>query len=409
MRDQATGKPIAGVTVSIRPGNSTVRSGPDGQFEILDHRQEVGYGLIAQPESDQGYFTGQACAREQAAAPALTQDLLLLRGIALSGHVTNNSTGKPPKKAIVEYYPLPSNQHNRGISCVNMIPASTATVRPDGSYSLPVLPGPGVIGVVASPREDFAAANVMNKEWAYFMGQQRALLPRFSAADLHGHIAIALAPGQAGALSIIKYHALALINPPVEAPSQKLDLSLQSAQTLQGKVLGPDGQPLSGAQVVGLTALRDDRELLEGASFTVTGLNPQVSRELFFQHRDKKLGKVVTVRGDAAQPVTVKLEPWGAATGRLVDELGVPIPHAHVILSEDACPGFAMAQTDTLGRFRIELVPGQKYSWGSLHPLLKELGTVQVGAGQVQDLGDLAQKTQVPRPKIPQPTSGAPR
>ncbi len=100
-------------------------------------------------------------------------------------------------------------------------------------------------------------------------------------------------------------------------------------------MLGPDGQSLSGVEVVGLTALRDSA-LLEGASFTLTGLNPQRSRELFNQHRGKKLGKVVTVRGNAAQPVTVKLEPCGTVKGRLVDERGNPVPGVPVILSEDA-------------------------------------------------------------------------
>jgi Carboxypeptidase regulatory-like domain len=107
-----------------------------------------------------------------------------------------------------------------------------------------------------------------------------------------------------------------------------------------------------------------DGESSEGASFTVTGLNPQDTRVLFFQHRGKKLGKVVTVRGNAAQPVTVKLEPCGSVKGRLVDERGNPVPGVRVCLSEDASPGNAGAQTDNLGRFQLELFPGQKYSWG---------------------------------------------
>jgi len=144
--------------------------------------------------------------------------------------------------------------------------------------------------------------------------------------------------------------------------------------------------------------------VLKGASFTVTGLDPQGSRELFFQHRDKKLGKVVTVRGNAVQPVTVKLEPCGTVKGRLVDERGDAVPGVRVILSEDDSPGYAMAQTDDLGRFQIVLFAGQNYSWGGPRQLSKELGTVQVGAGLVRDLGDLAQKQQIRRPKIPEPS-----
>jgi len=391
VRDQASRKPIAGVTVTIRPGNAMVRTGSDGRFEILEDSKWVGYGLVAQPEASQGYFAGEVCVREEAGAAELTQDLSLVRGIALSGLVTNHSTGKPPRTAMVEYYPLSSNQHTQQISCSGMIPTSTATVRSDGSYSLVVLPGPGFIGVVASPREDYAAADVMNKEWAEFMREQRALLSPYNRSDLGPRVSIASGHGQKGDLHINKYHALALIDPPQEAQSRVLDLPLQTAQTVLGTVLGPDGQPLSSVEVVGLTALRDS-ELLEGASFTVTGLNPQGNRELFFQHRGKKLGKVVTVRGNAAQPVTVKLEPCGTVKGRLVDERGNPAPGVPAILCEDASPGYAMAQTDNLGRFQMALFPGQKYSWGGPRELSKELGTMQVGAAKVRDLGDLAQR-----------------
>jgi RNA polymerase sigma factor (sigma-70 family) len=408
VRDQATLEPIAGVSVTIKPGNAKVYTGLDGRFEILEHAQKVGYGLIAQPEPGQGYFAGQACAREQDGALELTQDIFLVRGITLSGKVTNDSTGKPPRSALVEYYPLSSNPHSGRVSCTNMIPASTAPVRADGSYSLVVLPGPGVLCVAAAPHEDYAAADITSREWLVFLRQQRALFLHHEFLEPDPVVAIALGAGHPGALRINKYHAVARINPPEEARSHMLDLPLVTAQTLQGTVLAPDGQPLSGVEVVGLTALSDEREWLEGASFTVTGLHPQGSRRLFLQHRDKKLGKLVTVHGNAAQPVRIELEPCGAATGRLVDNRGNPLPGVFVTLN--ASPGYTPAQTDSLGRFHMALlVPGQRYTWGFQPTLLNEIGTVQVGAGQVLDLGDLVKKEVTWPPKIPQPAPTAPR
>jgi RNA polymerase sigma factor (sigma-70 family) len=389
VRDDATRNPFAGVTVTIRPGNATARTGPDGRFEIFDYSQKVGYGLVAEPEAGQGYFAGQTCVREQAGAAELTQDLLLVRGITLSGRVMDASTGKPPKTALVEYYPLSSNPNCQRVPCTNLIPASTATVRPDGSYSLVVLPGPGFLGVVASPREDYAAADIMNQEWADFLRQQQPLLSPYNRSDLDPCISVPLGgPGQLGDLPIKKYHALALINPSEEAQSRVLDLPLRAGQTLQGTVLGPDGEPLPGVQVVGLTALRDC-ESLEGASFTVTGLNPQGSRTLFFQHRGKKLGKVVAIRGDTVQPLTVKLNPCGTVTGRLVDERGNAMPGVRLHLGEDDGAGYAMARTDPLGRFRMELFPEQKYCWTYPHGLRTPQGAVQVESGQSKDLGEL--------------------
>ncbi len=405
--DEGTHKPIGGVKITVIHGNATARTGTNGRFEIVEYSKGTGFGLVALPESGQGYFAGQICVRPQGEAVESSQDLFLLRGVALSGKVTNDSTEKPPKSAVVEYYPLVGNPQGRRVSCVNMIPASTAKVRPDGSYSLAVLPGPGVIGVVASPREDYAVADVTSKEWVDFLRQQPAhFRPEALSAlssDLDPIVAIALGLGQPGALQINKYHALALIDPSERALSEELDLPLRTAQTVQGTVLGPDGQPLTGVTVVGLTAFREISELLEGASFTATGLNTHGSRELFFQHRGKKLGKVVTVRGNEPQPLTVKLEPCGKAIGRLLDEHGNAMPGAYVILSEDDSPGHAMAQADNLGRFEMVLFSGQKYTWGLSHPLSKELGTIQVETGQVRDLGDLAQKSPIRRPIITQP------
>ena len=403
VRDQATREPIAGVTVAIRPGNAMVRTGPEGRFEMLEYSKPVGFGLVVEPEVGQAYFSAQACARVEPGSAESTQDVFLVRGIALSGKVTTDAVAKPPNSAIVEYFPLSSNQNGRGISCSGLVPASTAKVRPDGSYSLVVLPGPGIIGVVASPREDYAVADVLNKEWAELVRQQPRRFPAYDPSELDPSVPIALGFGQAGALPINKYHAIAVINPPDEAQSQVLNLPLRTAHTLQGTVRGTDGEPLSGVQVVGLTVLRDKSELLEGSNFTVTGLNPQGSRDLFFQHPGKKLGKVVTIRGNTQQPLAVTLEPCGAVTGRLVDENGNPVPGAHVIFSENDSIGFAMAKTDQLGRFEMVLFPGQKYGWGDPRPLLKELGTVQVGSGQVRDLGDLVQKKQILRPRIPEP------
>jgi RNA polymerase sigma factor (sigma-70 family) len=404
--DRTTQMPIAGIQVSARPGHATTRTGPDGQFEIFGYSEFTGYGLEAQPESGQGYFASQACQQVQAGSTESTLDLLLIRGIALSGRVTNIDTGKPPKAARVEYYPLSTNQNCKGVSCLNLVPASTAAVRPDGSYSLVVLPGPGFLGVVASPHENYAVADFKNKDLVEFKRQHQGFVGQNETSDLDPIVPIAMGFGQPGPLRISKYHALALINPPLAALSEERDLPVRLAQTVIGTVVGPDGQPINDVEAIGLTVDRLVGERLEGSSFTVTGLNPATTRDLFFQHHGKKLGKVATVRGNATQPVTVQLEPCGAVKGRLVDERGNPMPGAYVAFSEDDSPGCPMATTDALGRFQVDLFPGQKHTWGRPEPLLKDFGTVQVGPGEVRDLGDLALKSRPVRPKILQPQPG---
>jgi hypothetical protein len=187
-----------------------------------------------------------------------------------------------------------------------------------------------------------------------------------------------------------QYNALSLINPNERAELPALDFALQPARTLHGTVLGPDGKPLAGVNVTGLTAPPRD-EVLEGASFTVTGLNPRCSRDLFFHHREKGLGKLLTIRGDATEALTVQLDVWGSVSGRLVGKGGKPVPGVTLWFLRRNQEMDAVTQTDRDGRFRASLAPGQPYSLGlqGSRRLLRDVGDFEVVSGRSKDLGDL--------------------
>jgi hypothetical protein len=170
-------------------------------------------------------------------------------------------------------------------------------------------------------------------------------------------------------------------------------------------VLG--GYPTRGSQV------------LETAAFTATGLNPQASRALVFFHPERKLAKVLRDRGDEDAPLTVRLEPLGALSGRILDAEGRPRAGLNVA----AMPGHGERQyekflgetmlgglprswqelttrqttTDKDGRFRLDgLTPGLPYRLQASEGDLKEFAPVccqrdglSVGADKVTDLGDL--------------------
>src|SRR5262249_23472996 len=192
-------------------------------------------------------------------------------------------------------------------------------------------------------------------------------------------------------LGVNKYHALSLINPDEKAETLALDLTLQPGRSLRGTVVGPDGKPLTGAKVVGLTALPQE-ELLESAFFTVAGLNPLRTRELLFYHKGKGLGKVVPIRGNETEPLGIQLDPCGFIFGRLVDKDGKPVAATTLAFSRHAETGnVTWAQTDRDGRFREALLPGQKYSLRCSGPrrLLKHVGEIEAKSGGSIDLGDL--------------------
>jgi RNA polymerase sigma factor (sigma-70 family) len=387
VRDKATGRPVAGVTM-IAQGISfvsfanyhTSRTDDTGSYEILVPPQSSGWMVCAKSESGEPYFLSSATVPDKPGPEAMVVDFDLVRGIAMHGRVTDQATGKPPKAAVVEYHPLFPNPHSS-----NQTNNSACVVQPDGSYRLAVLPGPGVVCTAASPRDWYAAA-IIDEE-------KLATLVKDGINEQFGHnLRSAVGPEEQGIVQVNRFNALSLINPEEGTSSLTLDLPLQRARPIKGTVVGPDGQPLSGATVVGLTAVPEDGEiLLESASFTVRGLNPRGTRDVFFYHVALGLGKTVSLRGDETEPLTVQLKPCGTAVGRFLDKAGKPASGQYVAWIGKDYGLTAQAQADAEGRFRVALMPGRKYglTLSPPHRLAREDLTVVVESGQIKDLGDL--------------------
>src|SRR5262249_26290111 len=112
------------------------------------------------------------------------------------------------------------------------------------------------------------------------------------------------------------------------------DIVLDPGKTVKGRLAGPDGKPVAGALAFGLTAImttepwmNDQPEhitRLKGADFTAFGVNVREPRPVVFLHPEKNLGKLIVVRGNEKEPLEVRLEPLGTATGRLIDSKGKP-------------------------------------------------------------------------------------
>jgi RNA polymerase sigma factor (sigma-70 family) len=394
VRDKATGQPVAGVKMSVETTGLTTFTDGEGGYELRGWAGSGGCVVVAQPESGQRYFAASVSLAEKAKAD-LTADFALVGGIPLRGRVTDQATGKPPKRGVVEYYPLFPNAYSSELTnCARMLPASAASLQPDGSYSLMALPGPGVVLVAVSPRDSYASALLDDTELAHFFNDGRN----------HGggswiYIAVGGRPWER---CVDRYNALALIKPDEKAVSVTLDLTVRPAPGLKGTVVGPDGRPLTGVRVIGLTSM-PDAETLTSASFTVEGLNPRRPRELCWHHKEAALGKAITIRGDETEPLTVQLEPCPTLSGRLVDRAGHPVARVTVHLARNANPVDISAETDGDGRFRVGLVPGLKYSLVLPRGfrLLQGAVHVQVESGRSQDLGDLPLDELNPRPGGP--------
>jgi len=176
-----------------------------------------------------------------------------------------------------------------------------------------------------------------------------------------------------------------------------LDIELDPGRAAAGVLVGPDAKPVTGATAFGLThssqktnnysyrhdpsyRARVESQALETPRFTTSGLVPKGARTVTFLHEGRKLIANAVLSADQKGPQTVRMQPWGAVTGRLVDADGKPLAgvavellypsQASPALLEPGTGGVAPGllppgwpfRTDTEGRFRIEgLIPGLKH------------------------------------------------
>jgi protocatechuate 3,4-dioxygenase beta subunit len=215
--------------------------------------------------------------------------------------------------------------------------------------------------------------------------------------------------------------ALAEINATKEAPSIQQDFRLVPGQMLTGRVLDPAGKPLVGAHCSGFLHNRTPTYWQsETDKFQINAYRPDHPRRLLFVHLERKLAGSLIVEGSQTGPITVRLQPWGEITGRIVNAQGKPMANLQIArwsfkLASDLHEGYLPTMlnkkaadgnyhrarlcfpTDRDGRFHIEgLAPGIKYDpwvWDEKGKLLGELiSSVTVESGQTKDLGDLRLK-----------------
>jgi RNA polymerase sigma factor (sigma-70 family) len=165
-RDQATGKPVAGVRMSVCDSTSSPRfTDVNGRFEMPVASEVC---VVAEPATGQPYFAASAPAPQTTGPEPITMNFDLVRGIPVAGKVLSPPGTKPPRAGRVEYYPLSTNIHAAKIQAAVYRSASSGVIQPDGCYRLVVLPGPGAVVVDASPKKAFAAAMVDDQELSRF-------------------------------------------------------------------------------------------------------------------------------------------------------------------------------------------------------------------------------------------------
>src|SRR5262249_12408338 len=122
-----------------------------------------------------------------------------------------------------------------------------------------------------------------------------------------------------------------------------------------------------------------------------------------FYHKEKQLGYYLKdIGAKSANPLTIKLQRCGSASGRVVDEDGQPVARVELHVTGDTFGGLGEPSggahqilTDKDGRFHVAgLVGGQAYAvseW-SQPSFPRIYAHVTVEAGQHKDIGDIKVK-----------------
>ncbi len=305
-----THKPVphARLTVaarSERQGGSRVtdfQADAEGHYRANPEPRDRFY-VSAYPPDGQPYLSATQSFAWPKGAIEHSVDLALPRGILIRGHVTEEGSGKPVAGAAVQY-----SVHSRpGTDRDNSsIPAATSA---DGSFALAVPPKPGHLAIRA-PSDDYVSQEIGNR--LLFEGQ-----PGGRRLYSHAFIACDPIPGNAGL---------------------ELHVVVRRGTVIQGRVIGPDGQPVHDAWLFSRVILRWSISPLRswtarecgharGGRFALHGIDLDSAYPVYFLEPSRMLGATAQISGKSAggPPVVVGLQPCGAAKARLVNADGKPI------------------------------------------------------------------------------------
>ena len=262
-------------------------------------------GVMAAPPDGQTDLSAQTRFSWTKGTVEHSLDLALPQGVLIRGKVTEEGSGKPVPGATVMYMrPLASTTGGGdGISR----PAET---RPDGSFQIAILPKADHLAIQA-PNDDYVL-----REMSYDLFYQ----------------------GRAGSSRRLYSHAFIALDPKPGNTDPEVSVALRRGVTLQGRVVGPDDQPVRDAWMISRAILRpgtvpwrswraDEHGTARDGRFELHGLDPDAEVLVYFLDPRRKLGMTARFSGQsmAKGPVTVRLEPCVTARARLVAPDATPL------------------------------------------------------------------------------------
>jgi protocatechuate 3,4-dioxygenase beta subunit len=317
IRDQWTGRPIAGIKLQgmafqehsrlWAPGVEAVTDA-QGRYHLAGLPRAAAYELSIEPGDGLPY--PESALRVPADSRGLgpvSFDIALKRGILVRGRVTDKATGQPVG-GLVNSHPFADNPHVRGFPGYKQGRRdSLAFIKDDGRYEVVALPGRNIIACRSDGgryRAGAGATKIKGYDPAY--------------AGVGGFDTI-------GMCTVADYNVFAEVDLDPRMESTTVDLQVDPGRTLTVTAVDPEGRPIGGSKVVGLTDSFGGGEYEQDSpTFEVRALDPSRPRRVTITHAGRKLVGSIDLKGDEAGPMTVRLQPWGTITGRIVDDDGLP-------------------------------------------------------------------------------------
>ena len=306
VKDAITGEPLPGVSVHSRAlagypfsrhHDLKTTTDKNGRFRLIGMPKGAENELWVVPNDQQPYFMRQVDVPDPAGLGPVGMEIELHRGIWITGKVTDGATGAPVPTVRMLYLPFRTNEFAQRTPEFHpgIVPGDARQVRfqskADGTYRIVGLPGRAIVG-----------AESVLKSYQHGVGYSDISGPKYGNSDLFDTYRNPMMPGPKWP------NMMKEINPPADTGPVMLDFALNPGQSMRIHVQDPDGKPITGLDVHGISS-RDPVEKTDDSELTVTNLGPDEERPILFRHLEKRIGRVVRIGPVelAAGEITVKL------------------------------------------------------------------------------------------------------
>jgi beta-lactamase regulating signal transducer with metallopeptidase domain/protocatechuate 3,4-dioxygenase beta subunit len=303
-----TGKPVAAARVSMLNNDAQTQTDKAGRYRLIPAQREqqpyVFQSVVVLPPKGEPYVGVTQEVKKTKAAVKRTINVTLPRGVQVTGRITEEGSGKAVAGAIIYYFgpaPIQANPGGRGLALGSIF---TEQSDAEGKFRTTVPPGKGHL-VIEGPGPDY--------------------IPRVMGTNM-------LFNGKPGGPRWYA-HAFLPLDLKVKAGSHDVTVKLRRGITVKGQVIGPDGKPATGVQMItrlntsARMYIKEPRAVaVPEGRFEFKGCDPEQAYPVIFLDEKNELGAVVEVGGKPAddKPLTVRLAKCGSAVARFLKAEGKP-------------------------------------------------------------------------------------